>query len=291
MEILRLFDVFDMFGSLILMLVTIQEPHRKFRQGEKNISSRGFVSSAQYLFWEIVMNSFSWCTQNSINLVSVNFRKHQWISSWKIADYIHMYIYIPIYQSYPIEHETVGFGAARNRHSPAASSTRSGGEYFGASHHFVEKHTPQHTIPKIHDRWNSSVTAHVSHVSHQFISILSSSHPFSADKVVAPLASIDASQCFTVCPWRSWSSRGEREMTTSLNIPCSVLFHVPCSTDLCAEEWSLRTGICRNMQKYACMQWYFVAMVCVHSMKYVLCSEIDSWDRHSLNSSHVFRSY
>ena len=263
----------------------------KVQAGGKNISSRGFVSSAQYLFWEIVMNSFSWRTQNSINLVSVNFRKHQWISSWKIADYIHMYIYIPIYQSYPIEHETVGFGAARNRHSPAASSTRSGGEYFGASHHFVEKHTPQHTIPKIHDRWNSSVTTHVSHVSHQFISILSSSHPFSADKVVAPLASIDASQCFTVCPWRSWSSRGEREMTTSLNIPCSVLFHVPCSTDLCAEEWSLRTGICRNMQKYACMQWYFVAMVCVHSMKYELCSEIDSWDRHSLNSSHVFRSY
>ena len=69
----------------------------KIQAGRKNISSRGFVSSAQYLFWEIVMHSFSWRTQNSINLVSVNFRKHQWISSWKIADYIHMYIYIPIY--------------------------------------------------------------------------------------------------------------------------------------------------------------------------------------------------
>ena len=83
--------------------------------------------------------------------------------------------------------------------------------------------------------------------------------------------------------WWTWDDN------VPCSVPCSVLFHVPCSTDLCAEDWSLRRGICRNMQVYdwyAGMQWYFLAMVCIHSMKYVLCSEIDSW--HSLNSSHVF---
>lgn len=171
-----------------------------------------------------------------------------------------MYIYIPIYQSYHIPLSTrrlalalLGTGTALR---PALQ---------GAEANTLEQVTT--LLRNIHRSisypkfmtywWNSSVTAHVSH---QFISILILSQLI--DKVVAPLASIDASQCFTVCPWRSWSSRGEREMTTSLNIPCSVLFHVPCSTDLCAEDWSLKTGICRNMQKSAEICMHAVVFCC-----------------------------
>lgn len=104
--------------------------------------------------------------------------------------YVYLYTYISII-SYPIEHETVGFGAARNRHSPTASSTRSGGEYFGASHHFVEKHTPQYIIPKIHDILMKFISDCPC-----FPSVHFHSHPFSADRQSCGATGFH--RCFTV---------------------------------------------------------------------------------------------